>query len=218
MKLVLLGPPGAGKGTLAEKLSQAYPIVHIATGDLFRYNLKNKTELGKLAQSYMDKGELVPDEITCKMMQDKIEGLSKEEGFLLDGFPRNLVQAEALDKILADLNLPLDAVINVKLADELISERLVGRRVCSACQSSFHVVNRIPKQEGICDNCGGELIQRSDDRAEVISNRLNVYHKNTAPLIEYYSTKGLLIDVDNSGSASETWAKLESLLAKMQTK
>lgn len=212
MNMILLGPPGAGKGTMAEQITAKFNVEHLSTGDLFRYNIGNKTALGQLAKSYIDKGELVPDSVTCDMVEEKIASLPQEQGFLLDGFPRNLAQAEALQKILAKLNRRLTLVINIKLDDNLIVSRLEGRRVCKSCGASFHVVNRIPAVEGVCDNCGGELIHRSDDKAEVIANRLAVYHSSTSPLIEYYSKMNLVYDLDNSGSMRDSVAKLSQKL------
>lgn len=208
MRAILLGPPGAGKGTLAEQLVKKYPIAHVSTGDLFRYNIKNQTELGRKAKEYMDRGELVPDSLTCDMLKDKLQSLEKGQGFLLDGFPRNLFQAEVLEDILKELEVSLDLVINVKLADEIIIDRLEGRRVCTTTGTIYHIKYKKPKVEGISDETGLPLVQRPDDTKEVIEKRLKIYHEQTAPLVEYYGKKNLLFDVDNSGTAEEALQKV----------
>lgn len=212
MRAILLGPPGAGKGTLAEQLVKHYPIVHVSTGDLFRYNIKNQTELGLKAKSYMDKGELVPDSLTCDMLKDKLQTLDKDQGFLLDGFPRNVYQADVLEDILKELGVELDLVINVKLDDEIIIERLEGRRVCTTTGTIYHIKYKKPKVEGISDETGLPLVQRPDDTREVIEKRLKIYHEQTAPLVEYYQAKGKIFDVDNSGTADEAFAKVKARL------
>lgn len=212
MRAILLGPPGAGKGTLAEQLVKHYPIVHVSTGDLFRYNIKNQTELGLKAKSYMDKGELVPDSLTCDMLKDKLQTLDKDQGFLLDGFPRNVYQADVLEDILKELGVELDLVINVKLDDEIIIERLEGRRVCTTTGTIYHIKYKKPKVEGISDETGLPLVQRPDDTREVIEKRLKIYHEQTAPLVEYYQAKGKIFDVDNSGTADEAFVKVKARL------
>lgn len=212
MRAILLGPPGAGKGTLAEQLVKHYPIVHISTGDLFRYNIKNQTELGQKAKAYMDKGELVPDSLTCDMVKDKLQSLDEHQGFLLDGFPRNLYQADVLETILKELGVELDLVINVKLDDEIIIERLEGRRVCTTTGTIYHIKYKKPKVEGISDETGLPLVQRPDDTREVIEKRLKIYHEQTAPLVEYYQAQGKVFDVDNRGTADEAFAKVKTRL------
>lgn len=193
MRLILLGAPGAGKGTQAEYLSKRFSIPHISTGDILRENVKNETELGKKAKEYMDKGLLVPDEIVIEIVKDRLSKEDCKSGFLLDGFPRTIAQAEALDKVLQDIGQKIDKVLNIEVPDEKILERMSGRRICKNCGASFHVIYRPPKKEGICDVCGGELYQREDDKEETVKKRLEVYHAQTQPLIDYYRAKGLLV-------------------------
>lgn len=193
MRIILLGAPGAGKGTQAEYLSKRFSIPHISTGDILRENVKNETELGKKAKEYMDKGLLVPDEIVIEIVKDRISKEDCKNGFLLDGFPRTIAQAEALDKVLQDLGQKIDKVLNIEVPDEKILERMSGRRICKNCGASFHVIYRPPQKEGVCDVCGGELYQREDDKEETVKKRLEVYHAQTQPLIDYYRAKGLLV-------------------------
>uniref|UniRef100_A0A7C5V6G8 Adenylate kinase n=1 Tax=Caldicellulosiruptor owensensis TaxID=55205 RepID=A0A7C5V6G8_9FIRM len=193
MRLILLGAPGAGKGTQAEYLSKRFSIPHISTGDILRENVKNETELGKKAKEYMDKGLLVPDEIVIEIVKDRISKEDCKNGFLLDGFPRTIAQAEALDKVLQELGQKIDKVLNIEVPDEKILERMSGRRICKNCGASFHVIYRPPQKEGVCDVCGGELYQREDDKEETVKKRLEVYHAQTQPLIDYYKAKGLLV-------------------------
>jgi len=193
MRLILLGAPGAGKGTQAEYLSKRFSIPHISTGDILRENVKNETELGKKAKEYMDKGLLVPDEIVIEIVKDRISKEDCKNGFLLDGFPRTIAQAEALDKVLEELGQKIDKVLNIEVPDEKILERMSGRRICKNCGASFHVISRPPQKEGVCDVCGGELYQREDDKEETVKKRLEVYHAQTQPLIDYYKAKGLLV-------------------------
>ncbi|WPX07879.1 adenylate kinase [Anaerocellum danielii] len=193
MRLILLGAPGAGKGTQAEYLSKRFSIPHISTGDILRENVKNETELGKKAKEYMDKGLLVPDEIVIEIVKDRISKEDCKNGFLLDGFPRTIAQAEALDKVLQELGQKIDKVLNIEVPDEKILERMSGRRICKNCGASFHVIYRPPQKEGVCDVCGGELYQREDDKEETVKKRLEVYHAQTQPLIDYYKEKGLLV-------------------------
>ena len=197
MKIIMLGAPGAGKGTHAGKISEKYGIPHISTGDIFRENIKNGTELGKKAKGYMDAGELVPDELTCDLVVDRIHQDDAKNGYVLDGFPRTIPQAEALTKALAATGEKVDHAIEINLADEVIIERMSGRRVCS-CGATYHIVNIPPKKEGICDECEGELITRDDDVPETVKKRLNVYHEQTAPLIDYYKEQGILRVIDGS--------------------
>ncbi len=217
MNLIILGPPGSGKGTLSKLLVDRCEVVHLSTGDLFRENIGGGTELGRLAESYINKGDLVPDEVTNAMVKDRLAALAaakgKEAGFLLDGFPRNLAQAEALAKMLEELNLKLDHVINVCLPDDLIVARLAGRRVCRQCGASYNTEFMPTAKAGVCDRCGGEVYQRSDDNEETVKNRLATYREQTEPLIEYYAKEGLLLDIDNSGAPAEAAAQLTAALA-----
>ena len=203
MRLVLVGPPGAGKGTQAVHLAKHFAIPHISTGDIFRANIKGETQLGLLAKSYMDKGELVPDSVTNEMIADRLTNSDTKNGFLLDGYPRNEEQAKYLDGVLADRNTPLDAVLEFQLADSEIVKRLSGRRVCKSCGAIFHNLFEKPKVEGVCDSCGGQLIQRDDDREAVIQNRLDVYNQQTAPIINYYKKRALLHSISALGEVSE---------------
>ena len=203
MKIILMGPPGAGKGTQAEKLVELYQIPHISTGDMFRKAQKEGTELGLKAKSYMDQGQLVPDEVTVGIVKERLAEDDCKGGFLLDGFPRTVQQADALDGILAELDLALDRVVNIEVDKAFLVDRLTGRRVCRACGATFHVTNKAPKVEGVCDKCGGELYQRNDDKVETVSNRLDVYAAQTAPLIEYYQSKGIMSSIDGSKSMED---------------
>lgn len=191
MKVLLMGPPGAGKGTQAEMLVKEFAIPHISTGDMFRAAIKNGTELGLKAKSYMDAGQLVPDEVTIGIVRERLAQEDCQKGFLLDGFPRTVPQADALEVTLQELDMALDAVIDIQVAREKLIERLTGRRICRQCGAAFHVVFNPSAAEGKCDKCGGELYQRSDDSRETAENRLDVYTKQTQPLIDYYQSKGL---------------------------
>lgn len=198
MKLVILGPPGAGKGTQAEYIVERYNIPHISTGDIFRENIKNNTELGKEAKSYMDKGLLVPDDLVIALVEDRLNKADAKEGFLLDGFPRTVAQAVSLDSILDKNNDKLTKVINISVDPEILIERAVGRRVCKTCGMTYHVKFNPPKEEGICDKDGTKLIQRDDDTEETVKTRISVYFDQTAPLIDYYRAQNLLIDIDGA--------------------
>lgn len=198
MKIIMLGAPGAGKGTQAKMLADKYGIPHISTGDIFRANIKNETELGKKAKEYMDQGLLVPDELTVNLVVDRIKQEDCSKGYILDGFPRTIPQAESLDKALESLGDKLDYAINVEVPDENIVRRMSGRRACVACGATYHIVHIPTKQEGICDRCGKELILREDDKPETVEKRLNVYHEQTQPLIDYYENKGILQEVDGT--------------------
>ncbi|EHL18283.2 adenylate kinase [Peptoanaerobacter stomatis] len=195
MKLIILGPPGAGKGTQAAKICQKFDIPHISTGDIFRANIKNNTVLGQKAKEYMNKGELVPDELTCDLVFDRIMQDDAKKGFLLDGFPRNIFQAEKLDEVLENRNLKIDNVINIEVDDKLLIDRATGRRVCKDCGATYHIAFNKSKVENVCDNCSGELFQRDDDKEETIKNRIEVYNSNTKPLIDYYNKKGNLVNI-----------------------
>lgn len=198
MKLVILGPPGAGKGTQAEYIVERYNIPHISTGDIFRENIKNNTELGKEAKSYMDKGLLVPDDLVIAIVEDRLNKADAKEGFLLDGFPRTVAQAVSLDSILDKNNDKLTKVINISVDPEILIERAVGRRVCKTCGMTYHVKFNPPKEEGICDKDGTKLIQRDDDTEETVKTRISVYFDQTAPLIDYYRAQNLLVDIDGA--------------------
>lgn len=208
MKLILMGPPGAGKGTQAEKLVELYQIPHISTGDMFRKAQKEGTALGLKAKSYMDQGQLVPDEVTVGIVKERLAEDDCKDGFLLDGFPRTVQQADALDGILKELGMELDRVVNIEVDKTFLVDRLTGRRVCRACGATFHITNKTPKVEGVCDKCGGELYQRNDDKVETVSNRLDVYAAQTAPLIEYYQSKGIMSSIDGSKSMEEVLADI----------
>lgn len=214
MKIILMGPPGAGKGTQAEKLVDLYQIPHISTGDMFRKAQKDGTELGLKAKSYMDQGQLVPDEVTVGIVKERLAEADCKEGFLLDGFPRTVQQADALDTILAELDMALDCVVNIEVDKAFLVDRLTGRRVCRACGATYHIANKAPKVEGICDKCGGELYQRGDDTIETVSNRLDVYAAQTAPLIDYYKSKGIMSSIDGSKSMEEVLADIRTALEK----
>lgn len=192
MRAVLLGPPGAGKGTQAVKLVEKYGVPQISTGDIFRANIKQGTELGKKAQEYMNKGELVPDSLVVDLVKDRLQQDDCKNGYLLDGFPRTIFQAEELDKFLEEQDQKLDAVINFQVGHDTLIERLTGRRICKQCGAGYHIVGMPPKVEGICDKCGGELEQRKDDTVETAENRIVVYNESTKPLIEYYEKSGAL--------------------------
>ena len=206
LRAVLLGPPGAGKGTQAAKVIEKYNVPHISTGDIFRANIKEGTELGKKAKGYMDEGKLVPDELVVNLVTDRLQKDDCKEGFLLDGFPRTIFQAEQLDKFLSDNGQKLDIVLNFKVRKDVLVERIAGRRVCKSCGASFHVVNVPPKKEGICDACGGELFQRKDDNRDTVENRINVYESETAPLIGYYEKQNVLVDFDGEKTHDEVFA------------
>ncbi|MFE4824912.1 adenylate kinase [Streptomyces sp. NPDC056704] len=200
MRIVLVGPPGAGKGTQAVRLAEKLRVPHISTGDLFRANISQQTELGKLAKSYMDAGNLVPDEVTIAMVKDRIEQPDAEGGFLLDGFPRNVQQAEALDQLLETKGIKLDAVLVLKVPEDEVVKRIAGRRICRNDSSHvFHVTYNPPKKEGVCDVCGGELYQREDDSEETVRTRLEVYHTQTEPIIAYYKAQGLVVTISSLG-------------------
>ncbi len=203
MRLILVGPPGAGKGTQAVFLAAHFAIPHISTGDIFRLNIKGETDLGKLAKSYMDAGNLVPDSVTNAMLEDRLTHSDTANGFLLDGYPRNVGQAEFLADVLVKKSITLDAVLELSIPSEEIIKRLSGRRTCRNCGASSHVIFDKPKVEGVCDNCGGELYQRDDDKEEVVANRLNVYTEQTEPIIAFYRNLGLLKVINAVGDVSE---------------
>lgn len=198
LRLILLGPPGAGKGTQASRICQKYGIPHISTGDIFRKLIKDGTELGKKAQEYMNRGELVPDDLVVKIAFTRLTEEDCKNGFLLDGFPRTVEQAEQLEKFLNERNLSIDKVLDIHVEKEELMTRLVGRRVCRSCGRSYHVINYPPKKEGICDACGGDLYQRSDDSAATVENRIEIYINQTRPLVEFYKKLGKLALIDGS--------------------
>ena len=212
MKLVMLGAPGAGKGTQAKMIAEKYMIPHISTGDIFRANITNGTELGKQAKEYMDKGQLVPDELTVKILLDRVAQEDCKNGYVLDGFPRTIPQAEVLDKALTELGDHIDYAIDVNVPDENIIKRMSGRRACLTCGATYHIEHVPPKKEGICDACGNELVLRDDDKPETVKNRLDVYHKQTQPLIDYYTEKNILKTVDGTVDKMDVFGAITSIL------
>lgn len=212
LRTILLGPPGAGKGTQAVKIVEKYHIPHISTGDIFRENIKNGTELGNRAKSYMDRGELVPDELVVEIATDRLTKDDCKDGFLLDGFPRTIFQAEKLDKFLEDRGEKLDKVINIDVEKSALVKRITGRRVCKQCGASYHIENIPPKKEGVCDICGGELIQRADDTEETVLNRIDVYNKQTRPLVEYYEKAGIIVNIDGDKDLDDVLADIVKAL------
>lgn len=214
MKLVLLGAPGAGKGTIAQPLSKNLGIPSISTGEIFRQNIREKTQLGKLAKKYIDNGELVPDEIVMMIVEDRIVQTDCKKGFILDGFPRTTVQAQAFDDMLGKRGEKIAAVINIHLDDEIIIKRLANRRVCEKCGQTYNTEYIMPKMDGICDNCGGKVLQRDDDNEETVKKRLETYRIKTQPLVEYYKKMNLLIDVDNKYGAEDSINAIMDTISK----
>ena len=212
LRTILLGPPGAGKGTQAAKIVEKYNIPHISTGDIFRANIKNGTELGKKAKTYMDQGLLVPDELVCDLVVDRIQQDDCKKGYILDGFPRTIPQAESLDKALQAIGEKMDYAIDVEVPDENIVKRMGGRRACVGCGATYHLVYAPTKKEGICDVCGGELILRDDDKPETVQKRLGVYHEQTQPLIDYYKNQGILREVDGSVDMEDVFKEILNIL------
>lgn len=206
MRLILLGPPGAGKGTVAKPLMDKYHMPQISTGDILRQAVKDGTELGKLAKSYMDRGDLVPDEVIIGIVKERIKADDCTPGYIFDGFPRTVPQAEALDRVLNELGTPLTAVINMDVPEDVVVARLSGRRTCRSCGALFHVIFNRPAKDGVCNACGGELYQRDDDNETTIRQRLGVYRQQTFPLIEHYATQGLIKTIDGSVEAKEVAA------------
>ena len=212
MKIIMLGAPGAGKGTQAKQIADKYSIPHISTGDIFRANIKNGTELGKKAKQYMDQGALVPDELTCDLVMDRIQQDDCKNGFVLDGFPRTIPQAEALDAALGKINEKMDYAIDVDVPDENIVNRMSGRRACLNCGATYHLISIPPKVEGICDRCGSEIVLREDDKPETVQKRLKVYHEQTQPLIDYYKNQGILKSVDGTQPMDEVLKAIVTIL------
>lgn len=213
MRAILIGPPGAGKGTQAESIKEKYPIAHISTGDMLRENVKKGTELGLKAKEFMDAGKLVTDELIIDMMRTRLQEDDAKQGFLLDGFPRTIAQADALGALLDEMNIALDAVVLLDISDEVVVNRLTSRRVCSSCGAIYNAISHPTKKEGICDICGGAVIQRDDDKESVIRNRLSVYHEQTAPLVDYYEKKGMLHSIDAASAKDSVLKYLETLNA-----
>lgn len=213
MKIVMLGAPGAGKGTQAKMIAEEYNIPHVSTGDIFRANIKNGTQLGMEAKQYMDQGLLVPDELTVKILLDRVAQDDCRNGYVLDGFPRTIPQAEVLDKALVELGDGIDYAINVDVPDENIVKRMGGRRACLSCGATYHIEHIPPKAEGICDTCGQELVLRDDDKPETVQNRLNVYHEQTQPLIDFYQAKSVLRTVDGTKDMKEVFGAIKEILS-----
>ncbi|HHY39817.1 MAG TPA: adenylate kinase [Syntrophaceticus sp.] len=215
MNILIMGPPGAGKGTQASRITSFFEIPHISTGDMFRAEIKQASELGKRIKSYLDTGQLVPDEVTVEVIKKRLQQADTQKGFLLDGFPRTIPQAEALDGILKEMGRSLDLVINIKVDPQVLLDRMTGRRVCQKCGATYHVVNQPPRVEGVCDLCEGELYQRSDDTVETVSNRLDVYQKQTAPLLEYYQQRGIVAEVNGEQSIDDVFKEIEQLIRRL---
>lgn len=212
MKIIMLGAPGAGKGTQAKRIAEKYAVPHVSTGDIFRANIKAGTELGTKAKAFMDKGELVPDEITIGMLMDRIHEADCVNGYVLDGFPRNIPQAEALTKALSEIGENVDYAINIDVPDENILNRMGGRRACVGCGATYHVVFNPPKKEDVCDVCGAKLILRDDDKPETVKNRLTIYHEQTQPLIDYYTAAGILKSVDGTQDMEKVFKDIIAIL------
>jgi adenylate kinase len=212
MRLIIFGPPGAGKGTQASQISSKYGILHISTGDILRAAVKEGTRLGRLARSYMDKGELVPDEVVIGIIKERITKADSRNGFMLDGFPRTIPQAEALDKVLSESGFKIDRVISIEVEDEEIIKRISGRRVCENCRAMYHIIYDPPKNIGYCDKCSGKLYQRDDDTEEVVRKRLQVYRNQTEPLKDYYRKAGILEEIDGIGTVKEVFSRIEKVL------
>ena len=216
MNIILMGLPGAGKGTQASEIVKKFPIPHISTGDMFRKAIKDETDLGKEAKSYMDRGELVPDEVTVGIVKERISEDDAKKGFLLDGFPRTIDQAEALNNIMSELDRNIDAVINIEVPEEELMNRLTGRRICEKCGTTYHLVFNPPKVDGVCDIDGGKLYQRKDDNPETVSNRLSVNVKQSKPILEYYDEKGVLKNIDGAKDIDEVTKDVIDILDQLK--
>ena len=214
MRLIMLGAPGAGKGTQAAKVAESLHIPHISTGDIFRANIKNGMELGKKAKAFMDAGKLVPDELTCDLVADRLAQSDCSEGFILDGFPRTIPQAEALEEVLTKLGTKIDYAVNIDVPDEAIVSRMSGRRACVGCGATYHIVYNPPRTENVCDVCGQTLILRDDDKPETVQTRLKVYHDQTQPLIDFYSGKGALVTVDGTMGLEDVFKAILKAIGK----
>lgn len=214
MKIIMLGAPGAGKGSQASRIANEYHLPHISTGDIFRANLKEETELGKQAKSFMDKGELVPDDITIAMLLNRIHEEDCKDGYILDGFPRTIPQAEALTEALAKEGEKIDLALDVEAPDDLIIKRMGGRRTCPNCSAIYHIETLKPKKEGICDLCGSELMQRKDDNEETVKNRLKIYHEMTEPLISYYKKENILEEIDGTENLDKVFETVKEIIKK----
>ena len=212
MKLIIMGPPGAGKGTQATLIKEEFKLAHISTGDMFRAAIKNSTPLGLEAKKFIDQGKLVPDSVTIGLVKERLQEADCKEGFMLDGFPRTIAQAEALDEILKELDMKLDAVLNIAVDSEVLVDRIVGRRVCKQCGAGYHVTNLKPKKEGICDVCGSELTQRKDDTKETVVTRLEVYTTQTKPLLDYYEKQNLVKEVNGLGDIDVIFGEIKKVL------
>lgn len=212
MKLLIMGPPGAGKGTQAEKITTEYQIPHISTGDMFRQAIKEGTELGNKAKNYTDQGLLVPDEVTNGIVRERLSKDDCKNGFLLDGYPRTVAQAVSLDELLFDLDMKIDAVLNIEIGKELLFGRLTGRRICKECGATYHLIFNKPKTDGKCCKCGGELYQRKDDHADSVENRLTIYSNQTKPLLDYYSVKGNLFNINGEQDIDEVFTDIKKTL------
>ena len=214
MKIIMLGAPGAGKGTQAKKIAERYSIPHISTGDIFRANIKNGTKLGKKAKAYMDEGALVPDDLVVDLVVDRFKNPDCANGYVLDGFPRTIPQAEALEAALNAIGETVDFAINIEVPDENIINRMSGRRACVGCGATYHVIYNPTKVEGVCDNCGEKLILRQDDKPETVKNRLSVYHAQTQPLIDFYNKKGVLAEVDGTKDMDDVFNAIVNILGE----
>lgn len=214
MNIILMGPPGAGKGTQADFIKENYPILHISTGDMFREAVSNATAMGLEAKKYMDAGQLVPDEVTIGVVEERLSKPDCAEGFLLDGFPRTIPQAEALDQVLAKMNKKVEAAIDISVPEEILLDRMTGRVSCSKCKTVYNTKFSPPAVAGVCDKCGGELVQRSDDKAETVKNRLQVYLDQSQPLLNYYEKKGVLYSLDGNRNTQEVFKDVQQVLEK----
>mgnify|MGYP004444447531 FL=1 len=214
MNILIMGPAGSGKGTMSELIVKEYGVTHISTGDMLRENVKNNTELGMKAKEYMNAGKLVPDELINAMVKDRLMQPDCKNGYLMDGFPRTLGQAKVFDEITAEINCPIDVVVDLEVGFDVLAERITGRRVCKTCGAIYHTKNKPSKVEGICDNCGSALTQRSDDTVEQLKVRLDEHEKNTKPVLDHYGAKGLVKTIDAGKASTEVWAEVQSALGK----